>query len=65
MRDILATTLVGTIVGGVFSAFKLPNLNEFIGPKPEQIHKAELEKIGGAKPCAKCDADSEETFGIR
>lgn len=24
MRDILMTTLVGTIVGGVFSAFKLP-----------------------------------------
>ena len=40
----------------------MPNLNEFIGPRPEHIHKAELEKIGGAKPCAKCDADSEETF---
>ncbi|NBW58614.1 XapX domain-containing protein [bacterium] len=24
MRDIVMTTLVGTIVGGVFSAFKLP-----------------------------------------
>lgn len=24
MRDILMTTLVGAIVGGVFSAFKLP-----------------------------------------
>lgn len=24
MKDILLTTLVGTVVGGVFSAFKLP-----------------------------------------
>ena len=40
----------------------MPNLNEFIGPKPEIIHKSELEKIGGAKPCSKCDADSNETY---
>lgn len=40
----------------------MPNLNEFIGPKPERVYKSELEKIGGAKPCAKCEADSTETF---
>lgn len=40
----------------------MPNLNEFIGPKPELIHKVELEKLGGSKPCSKCEADSEETF---
>ena len=40
----------------------MPNLDEFIGPKPEKIHKKELEKIGGAKPCAKCSADSIDTF---
>jgi hypothetical protein len=40
----------------------MPNLNEFIGPKPEKLYKSELEKIGGAKPCAKCEADSTETF---
>ncbi len=40
----------------------MPNLNEFIGPKPEKIHKVELENLGGGKPCAKCDADSDETF---
>ena len=40
----------------------MPNLNEFIGPSPEKIYKVELEKIGGAKPCSKCENDSEETF---
>ena len=40
----------------------MPSLNEFIGPKPEKIYKSELERIGGSKPCAKCEADSEETF---
>ena len=40
----------------------MPNLNEFLKPKPEKIYKAELEKIGGSKPCAKCDLDSEEVF---
>lgn len=40
----------------------MPNLNEFIGPKPEKIYKVELESLGGGKPCAKCDADSDETF---
>lgn len=40
----------------------MPNLNEFIGPKPEKLHTIELEKLGGGKPCAKCDADSDETY---
>lgn len=40
----------------------MPNLNEFIGPKPELIHKTELEKLGGGKPCSKCDSDSDETY---
>lgn len=40
----------------------MPNLNEFIGPKPEKLQKAELEKIGGTKPCAKCELDTEEVF---
>jgi hypothetical protein len=40
----------------------MPDLNEFIGPKPEKIHTAELEKIGGNKPCAKCEKDSDETY---
>ena len=40
----------------------MPNLNEFIGPKPEKIYAVELEKIGGGKPCAKCEKDSDETY---
>ncbi|MEY4332154.1 MAG: hypothetical protein RLZZ196_892 [Bacteroidota bacterium] len=39
----------------------MPNLNEFFH-KPEIIHKAELEKIHGLKPCSKCDGDAEEAF---
>ena len=40
----------------------MPNLNEFIGPKPEDSHISKLEKLGGGKPCAKCELDSDETF---
>ena len=40
----------------------MPNLNEFIGPKPEKILKAEMEKIIGTKPCSKCDADVDEAY---
>ena len=39
----------------------MPNINEFIN-QPEKIYKAELERIGGTKPCSKCDKDSEEYF---
>ena len=39
----------------------MPNINEFLD-KPEKIFTTELEKIGGVKPCSKCDKDSEEYF---
>jgi hypothetical protein len=39
----------------------MPNINEFLN-KPEKIFTTELEKIGGVKPCSKCDKDSEEYF---
>jgi len=39
----------------------MPNINEFLG-KPERIFSPELEKIGGLKPCSKCDKDSPEYF---
>ena len=37
----------------------MPNINEFVGSKPEQVYKAELQKIYGNKPCSKCDEDVE------
>lgn len=40
----------------------MPNLNEFIGPKPTQNIVDELEKISGIKPCAKCELDSQEYY---
>lgn len=40
----------------------MPNLNEFIGPKPTEENISGLEKIGGNKPCSKCDLDSEEVY---
>jgi len=39
----------------------MPNINEFLN-KPERIFPSELERIGGAKPCSKCDKDSTEYF---
>ena len=39
----------------------MPNINEFLN-KPEKIFPSELERIGGAKPCSKCDKDSQEYF---
>ena len=39
----------------------MPNINEFLN-KPEKIFPSELERIGGAKPCSKCDKDSKEYF---
>lgn len=39
----------------------MPNINEFIG-QPEKVYSRELEKMGGRKPCARCDKDSEEYF---
>ena len=40
----------------------MPNINEFIGPKPEPIHKVELQRIIGDKPCSKCDKDVAEAY---
>lgn len=40
----------------------MPSLDEFIGPKPEKVYKSELEKIGGSKPCSKCEKDSQDVF---
>lgn len=39
----------------------MPNLNEFFH-KPEIIHRAELERISGIKPCSKCNKDAQEAF---
>ena len=36
----------------------MPNINEFIKDK-EPVYKSELQKIGGTKPCSKCDEDVE------
>jgi hypothetical protein len=35
----------------------MPNINEFIENSSEQVYKAELQKIYGKKPCAKCEED--------
>ena len=39
----------------------MPNLNEFF-TKPEILHRSELEKISGLKPCSKCNKDAQEAF---
>jgi hypothetical protein len=38
----------------------MPDLNEFF--KKEKLAKPELERIGGIKPCAKCEKDAEEYY---
>lgn len=40
----------------------MPNLNEFIGPRPTEKQNLNLEKIIGTKPCSKCDLDSNEYY---
>jgi len=40
----------------------MPNINEFIGPRPTEKVISSLEKIIGNKPCAKCDLDVNEYF---
>lgn len=40
----------------------MPDLNEFIGPKPTQKSISNLEKIVGSKPCFKCDLDANEYY---
>lgn len=39
----------------------MPDINEFLY-KPELIHKTELQRIHGIKPCSKCNKDAEEAF---
>jgi hypothetical protein len=38
----------------------MPNIKEFVGPIPEPVHRTELEKVIGKKPCSKCDEDVHE-----
>lgn len=40
----------------------MPDLNEFIGPKPTIKNNLDLEKIIASKPCSKCNLDSDEYF---
>jgi len=40
----------------------MPNLEEFINNKVEHVYKAELQKINGIKPCAKCEKDVESYY---
>lgn len=40
----------------------MPNLNEFIGPKPDAEMINGLELIVGSKPCSKCDKDAGEAY---
>lgn len=40
----------------------MPNINEFVGPKPTPEQNSNLEKLMGIKPCSKCDKDSDEYF---
>ncbi len=40
----------------------MPNINEFIGPKPTQENISNLETITGVKPCSKCDLNVDEYY---
>ena len=40
----------------------MPNLNEFIGPKPTEQAASNLEKVIGNKPCSKCELDVNEYY---
>lgn len=40
----------------------MPNINEFIGPKPTEKAISSLEKMVGNKPCAKCDLNVDEYY---
>ena len=40
----------------------MPNINEFIGPKPTKETISNLEKVIGVKPCAKCELDVNEYY---
>lgn len=40
----------------------MPNINEFIGPKPTKKNISNLEIVIGTKPCAKCDLNVEKYY---
>lgn len=40
----------------------MPNINEFIGPKPTKESIKNLEKVIGNKPCSKCELDVNEYY---
>lgn len=40
----------------------MPDLNDFIGPKPTLKNISNLETVIGNKPCAKCDLDVEKYY---
>ena len=45
-----------------YSRRYMPNINEFIGPKPTNLPGDKMEKIIGIKPCSKCNLDSSEYY---
>ena len=40
----------------------MPDLNEFFNKPDEKIEHSNLEKLGGVRPCSKCDEDVEGAF---
>jgi len=40
----------------------MPDLNEFFNKPNEKVNGYGLEKIGGVRPCSKCDEDVDGSF---
>jgi len=40
----------------------MPDLNEFFNKPTENLNPYNLEKLGGERPCSKCDEDVEGAF---
>ncbi len=40
----------------------MPDLNEFFNKPTENLNTYNLEKLGGERPCSKCDEDVEAAF---
>jgi hypothetical protein len=40
----------------------MPDLNEFFNKPNEKVNDYSLEKIGGVRPCSKCDEDVDGSF---
>ena len=40
----------------------MPDLNEFFNKPNEKVDPYNLEKLGGIRPCSKCDEDVEGAF---